>query len=198
MPRRAAIAAQAGTCPRAWCPLLLCLAGFAAAAPAADVTVRTTRNGDALEVEASAEFAGSVARTWQVLTDYSRLPEFVPDLQVSRVISRDGNGAMVEQKGEARLLFLSYPINVRLAITEHPRERVVSRAVAGNFREMQGAYRVQVQQGRVHLQYSGRMVPDFYVPPFIGTLVLRSNVESTFRALVEEIEHGQKPPISDR
>ena len=96
-----------------------------------------------------------------MLTDYGRLAEFVPDLQASRVISRDGNQAVVEQKGEARLLFFSFPIDVRLAVTEYPYERVVSRAVAGNFREMRSAYSLEAGQGRVALRYSGRMVPGF-------------------------------------
>ena len=119
---------------------------------------------------------------------------FVPDLQVSRVVSRERNSALVEQRGAARLLFFSYPMDVRLAITEYPRERVESRAVAGNFREMQSTYTLEMREGRVLLRYSGRMVPDFYVPPLIGTFVLRHHVESAFRALVDEIERGQGDP----
>jgi len=171
-------------------PLLLLLAP----AQAAEVSVNVTRNGDTFRVEASAEFDGTIARAWQVLTDYGRLAEFVPDLQSSRVISRDGNQAVVEQKGQARVLFFSYPIDVRLAITEQPHEHVVSRAVSGNFREMRSAYSLEAGQGRVVLRYNGRMVPDFYIPPLIGTLALRHNVEASFRALVEEMERRQAPP----
>jgi hypothetical protein len=40
-------------------------------------------------------------------------------------------------------------------------------------------------------------VPDFELPLF-GTWVLKSNVETTFRAMVEEIERGQEPVIRDR
>ena len=159
-----------------------------------DVAVHVTHSGDALQVNASAEYDGTIARTWQVLTDYGRLAEFIPDVQTSRVISRDGNQAMVEQKGEARVLFFSFPIDVRLAVTEHPYERVVSHAVSGNFREMRSAYSLEAGQGRVLLRYSGRMVPDFYIPPLIGTLALRHNVESSFRALVEEIERRHAQP----
>jgi len=173
-------------------PLPLLLLIVAVSAPAADIVVRASRSGDVLQVEASAELEGSLENAWQVLTDYGRLAEFVPDLQVSRVISRDHNTAVVEQKGEARLLFFSYPIDVRLAITEKPREQVVSRAVAGNFREMQSTYALEARQGRLLLRYSGRLEPDFYVPPLIGTYLLRTNVESMFRALVEEIERQQK------
>jgi len=175
-------------------PFLLALLVMLAPARAAEIAVHATRNGEALQVEASAEFEGTIARTWQVLTDYGRLAEFVPDLQVSRVISRDGNLVQVEQKGKARLLFFSFPIDVRLVITEHPNAWIVSRAVAGNFREMQGAYTLEAAQGRVLLRYTGRMIPDFYVPPLIGTLALKYNVESTFRALVDEIERRQAQP----
>lgn len=170
-------------------PLLLLL--LALPAHAAEVTVSTTRSGDVLQVEASAEFEGDRARAWQVLTDYGRLADFVPDLQVSRVVSRDRNSAVVEQKGEVRFLFLSYPMDVRLAITEHPQERVESRSIAGNFREMQGTYTLETRQERVLLRYSGRMAPDFDIPPLIGTFVLRRHVELTFGALVEEIERQQ-------
>lgn len=163
-------------------------------ARAADVAIHVTRNGEVFHVDASAEFDGTIARTWQVLSDYGRLAEFIPDVQTSRVVSREGNQVQVEQKGEARFLFVSFPIDVRLAITEHPYERIVSRAVAGNFREMRSAYMLETGQGRVLLRYSGRMVPDFYVPPLIGTLVLRHNVETSFRALVDEIERQHAQP----
>jgi hypothetical protein len=172
---------------------LLLLVSLLAPAPsrAADIVVHVERSDGVLLVEASAEIEGGIFQAWQVLTDYGRLAEFVPDVQSSRVISRNGNQVLVEQKGEARLLFVRFPIDVRLAVTEHPYDRVVSRAVAGNFREMQGTYRLEAGLGRVSLRYSGRMVPDFFVPPLIGTLVLRHNVEATFRALVEEIERRQ-------
>jgi len=174
--------------------LFLLAAGWAAAAPAAEVTVHATREGDVFYVVAVAEFEGSVARTWRVLTDYGRLSEYVPSLEASRVVSRDRNSAVVEQKGEARMLFFSYPINVRLAVTEHPQERIESRAIAGNFREMRSAYVLESREGRVTLRYTGRLVPDFQVPPFIGTMVLRRNVEETFRAMVGEIERRHQAP----
>jgi ribosome-associated toxin RatA of RatAB toxin-antitoxin module len=173
-------------------PFLLPLLALLVPAQAAEVTVHASRSGDVLQVEASAEFDGSLDNAWQVLTDYGRLAEFVPDLQASRVISRDRNAVVVEQKGEARLLFFSYPIDVRLAITEKPREQIVSQAIAGNFREMRSTYALEARQGRLFLHYSGRLEPDFYVPPLIGTYLLRRNVESMFRALVDEIERRQK------
>lgn len=169
-----------------------------AAMPAlgAEVAVNVARHSEAFDVEASAEFAGTVARTWQVLTDYGRLAKFIPGMRVSRVVSRNGNQAVLEQMGETRVLFFSYNIDVRLAVTEYPYERVSSRALAGNFREMRGTYSLEAGQGRILLRYSGHLVPDFFVPPVIGTFALRRNIETSFRALVGEIERRQDEPAT--
>jgi hypothetical protein len=114
------------------------------------------------------------------------------------VVSREGAKAVVEQKGVARFLFFTYPIEVRLAVTEYPHRRIESNAVAGNFRELRSVYTLDAREGGgVRLRYRGRLVPDFELPLF-GTWVLKSNVETTFRAMVEEIERGQEPVIRDR
>jgi len=94
--------------------------------------------------------------------------EYIAGLSHSRVLSRKGREVQVEQQGEARFLFLSYPLDVRLAVTEQPYERVSSRAVAGSFREMRNAYVLEAREGRVVLRYTGRLVPGFYVPPVVG------------------------------
>ncbi|OGA39971.1 MAG: hypothetical protein A3G24_13965 [Betaproteobacteria bacterium RIFCSPLOWO2_12_FULL_62_13] len=175
------------------CSWALLLVG---AAQAADVMVHASRRGEVLLVEASAEFDADVRETWQVLTDYDHLAEFIPGMRVSRVLARTGNSVLVEQKGEARLLFFSFPIAVRLAIDEFPHKQINSRAVAGDFREMVGAYYLEAGDRRIRLRYSGRMTPDFLVPPLIGTFVLRTHVERQFSALVDEIvrrHHALRP-----
>ncbi len=175
--------------------LALCL-WLPAHAPAAEVVVHALRDGDVLLIEATAEFEATLAQSWQVLTDYDGLHQFIPNLRLSRVTGRGRNGLTVEQKGEARVLFFSIPIEVTLAINEFPPGKVVARAVAGNFRDMSGVYLLEGQDGRVRLRYSGRMTPDFFVPPIIGTWLLRQHVHDTFAALVDEIVRRQK--ASDR
>jgi ribosome-associated toxin RatA of RatAB toxin-antitoxin module len=194
LPPRAATPAGPGARAGISCLLLVCTA---AVATAADVSVQATRDGEAVEVEAVAEIAVGLARAWEVLTDYNRLSQFVPDLHESRVVARKGNSVVVEQKGAARFLFFSYPIEVQLAVTEHPRQRIESRAIAGNFRELRSVYTLEPREGGMRLRYQGRLVPDFQLPLF-HTYVLKSNVEATFRAMVEEIERDQKPVTSDR
>ena len=175
-------------------PFLIALLLAAAPAWPADIEVDVRRSGDVFTIVARAEFAGGVPVAWKVLTDYGRYPEFISDLTKSRILSRKGREVQVEQKGEARFLFRTYPLDVRLAVTEQPYERVSSRAVAGSFREMRNTYDLEGRDGRVLLRYSGRLVPDFYVPPVFGTLALRHNVEAMFVALVEEMERRNARP----
>lgn len=179
---------------------LLVLAALLALDPAqaADVVVDAVREGGALHVEASAEIDADLLQAWRVLTDYDHLSAFVPGMQVSRVVARDGNSLVLEQKGEARLLFLTYPIEVKLAVTEFPHERIVAHAIGGDFREMVGTYSLGVAGNRVILRYRGRLVPDFLVPPLIGPLVLRRNVERQFSALVDEIARRQRAARENR
>jgi hypothetical protein len=178
--------------------LLLLVLSLACRSRAADISVRTSRDGDVLRVEASAEFESGLEHAWQVLTDYDRLAGFIPGMRESRVVERGACGPVVEQKGDARLWFLSYPIEVRLAIEECPYERIVSHAVAGNFRQMRGACLIEVTHGRVRLRYAGTLIPDFHVPRLIGTFVLRLSVERQFGAFIDEILRRNRDPALTR
>ena len=162
-----------------------------AAAAAAEISVQTTRHGDAFEVEATADIDADVADAWKVLTDYDRLAEFIPGMQESKVISRDGPNVVVDQRGETGLLFLTFPMRVRLAIEEQPYERIFSTAIAGNFKELHGVYHLQARGAGLTLRYEGGFTPDFGFPPLLGTLIVRSTVERRFGAMVREIEKSR-------
>jgi carbon monoxide dehydrogenase subunit G len=163
------------------------LAGEAGAAE--EFSVEAARRGERFEVRARAVLAAPAPLVWQVLTDYERLPRFVPGISRSIVRQRDGNRVRLDQSGEARFLVFSYPIEVQLEVTEAPLQWVVSRAVGGNLRRMYGRYELHpdAQRGTV-LLYTGEIVPDFSLPRFIGTAAVRGMIERQFTAMVEEIE----------
>jgi ribosome-associated toxin RatA of RatAB toxin-antitoxin module len=165
------------------------LAWHASAALAADdLAIDVQREGRSFTVHAAATLAAPAALVWEVLTDYDKLPRFVPGLASSTVQLRAGNRAVVEQKGEARFLVFSYPIEVRLEIAESPGRSIVSRGVAGNLKRMRGRYDLHHGSQGIYLRYAGELEPDFELPPLIGTLAVRIMVEEQFAALVAEIE----------
>jgi ribosome-associated toxin RatA of RatAB toxin-antitoxin module len=165
---------------------------FPALCHAADISLRAARYGGTFEVEAAAEFEAEVTVAWAVLTDYDRLSEFIPGMHSSRIVSRGKRRVIVDQSGEARLLFLSFPIQVRLEVEEFPYQRIVSRAIEGNFKDLRGAYTLEAHGRRLLLHYTGSLTPAFSIPPLIGTILVRNTVEKRFGAMVDEIMRRQR------
>ena len=176
----------------------LLAAAYAAPGSAADdVSIEAERRGDSVEIHARALITASAALVWEVLTDYERLPGFIPGIAKSVVRQRQGNRLVLEQTGEARFLLFSFPIDVRYEVVESPPEWISSRAIGGNLRRMNGRYELQPgpartgaegTRGVMRLRYEGAIEPSFELPPLIGLVALRSMVEQQFTAMVAEIE----------
>lgn len=168
--------------------LALAAAQAAAACAADDLAVDVQRKGRSFTVRAAATLEAPVAMVWEVLTDYDNLARFIPGLSRSAVQLRDANRVLLEQKGEARFLFFSYPIEVRLEVLESPRDWISSRGIGGNLKRMAGRYELSGAPAGIRLRYTGELEPDFALPPLIGTLAVRSMAEQQFAAMVAEIE----------
>jgi hypothetical protein len=158
-------------------------------AAASTEQIETDGQGETISVTASADMLVDPHTAWKVITDYDHLAEFIPYMRSSRVVRRDADRLVVEQTGEFSFLFFRQPVQAQLAVVESPQRGVVAHAVGGNLREMEGRYTLEIlPSGAVRLSYSGRLVPDFAVPPLIGKLVVRNVLASQFSAMVREIE----------
>jgi len=155
---------------------------------AEDLAIEVEQTGERFSVRARATLAAPPELAWRVLTDYENLPRFIPGLTHSAVQLRGAGRVLLEQKGEARFLVFSFPIEVRLEVSESPPAWISSRAVGGNVKRMDGRYELQPGAAGVRLRYTGELEPDFALPPLIGPYVLRTMVEEQFAAMVAEIE----------
>ena len=168
------------------CLLLLSFTGAARAAD--DISVEARRRDDALEVVCRAMLDAPLDLIWQTLTDYSRLADFIPGMRRSRLVERRGAVAVIEQSGEAGFLFLTFPIEVTLASTERPPYALEVSMLKGNLKRLDGAYRIEPQAGgRILLTWNG-IVEAQSMPPLLGEIVMRSNIEDQFCGMVREIE----------
>ncbi|HSV59585.1 MAG TPA: SRPBCC family protein [Variovorax sp.] len=156
--------------------------------PAQEVLIETAGKGELITVTASAEMQVDARTVWGAISDYDHLAEFIPDMHSSRVIQREGDKVLVEQTGQIGFLVFQQPVEVRLEVHESPQRRIAAHAVGGNLKEMEGLYALEsLPSGAVRLTYSGRLVPDFAVPPVIGRLVVRNLLSKQLTALVHEI-----------
>jgi ribosome-associated toxin RatA of RatAB toxin-antitoxin module len=177
-------------------PSLACWLLFfctAAACAAENVSVEASRKGEYIEVQARAIVDASLSVVWTTLTDYDRLPEFIPGLRKSKVVGRRGATVIVEQSGEASFLMFTFPIDVTLEAFERPPFSIRVRAVAGNFRFFEGAYHVEPEPhgGKILLRWVGAIIPDMSLPPLIGEVIMRMRIEDQFTGMVREIERRE-------
>ena len=169
--------------------LMLVAAGNARAAD--EVSVEATRRDEALEVVCTAMLDAPLELVWQTLTDYGRLAEFIPGMRRSRIVEQRGATTIVEQSGVATFLFISTPIEVTLASTERPPYAIEVSMLKGNIKRLDGAYRIEPQAGgRLRLTWNG-VVEAMSMPPLLGEIVMRSNIEDQFRGMVHEIERRE-------
>ena len=154
--------------------------------------VRLERRQERMHVRVSVPLTVDATTAWGVLTDYNRLAEFVPDMQSSRVVSAPGEPTLLEQRGEAGLLFFRVAVNVVLEIRELPFERIAFRALSGNMKWMQGQWTLRREGAKLVLGYEAELEPDFWVPPLLGEMVMRTNVEKQVAGVVKEMERRRR------
>jgi carbon monoxide dehydrogenase subunit G len=170
--------------------VLALAAAWSALCPALaqDVSIRTARDGDFITVSAYAVMKVDPRVAWAVLSDYDHLAKFIPDMKSSRVVSRVGNVVRVEQKGDVGFFFYKEAVNMLLEVHEEPQTRITARGIEGNVRGLETRYDLQSSAAGVRLDYAGRFVPDFSIPPLIGMPIVSRLIERRFRAMVNEIQ----------
>lgn len=157
------------------------------------------------EVDATATVAAPLPKVWRVLTGYERMSEFVPDLESCKVLSRNGNEVIIEQFGVARFLFMSKAIHLIVRATEQPMSSIDISLISGDMKHYESKWELipVPETGGTKIVYSGRLVPNFYVPGILGAKMIRNDIEHMMSAVVARIERrddsakrgGQTPSV---
>jgi ribosome-associated toxin RatA of RatAB toxin-antitoxin module len=157
-----------------------------------------TKNGQSFfEITAHRFVRATQQQAWRVLTDYDRLPEFVPNLQSSKVISRTGNEIILEQDSKAGFLFISQNIHLVVRVIEQPHSAIDVTFVSGDMKYYVARWEIAPAQedglDGARITYSGKMEPDFFVPPLVGAALVENDVKAMVEAVVIEIDKARQP-----
>lgn len=181
---------------------------------AAQVEVEVSRDGRGFVVRAVATLHADTAAAFATLTDYERLPLFVPDVREVGVLRREWNAdpsahgeaaaqerLLVNQRGEFRFWWFSQSVEIRLNVVHQNGDQVRAwlaqmparnEGDSGRLESFAGRYKVESIPGEspatVRLMYDARFEPQFYVPRLIGTHAVRHTLTRQFAAMAEEIE----------
>lgn len=130
-------------------------------------------------------------QTWAVLTDYARLPEFIPDLMSSTLVSRSGNESVLEQHGRAGFLFMQQAVHIVVRVTEQPLVSLKVALISGNMKHYTSHWKLAplAGQGGTQIDYHGHLEPDFFVPRLLGRALVQRDTRRMLAAVVSEIEY---------
>ena len=179
---------------RAFCRRLLSSALFLPVALPADSRASVEddevdvdyRNGRYL-AELTVPLPAGMAAALAVLTDFERMPAFMPGLASSRILARSGNVWRIAQVGTASFgpFTLRFDSERRVELTADG--RLISQALGGSARYLRSEVRFLQRGGAPYLNYRLEMEPEQWLPSGVGTPFMRHEVAEQFSALLREI-----------
>jgi hypothetical protein len=149
--------------------------------------VQIEQRGEGFAVSAQLWVGVNRSIAWGVITDYDHLGDFVADMDESRVVGRAGEQTLVLQTGAWSLLGFRMPVRVLARVEEQPMSSVRFHSIGGNVRVENGEWRIADRGSGVAISYRVECTPAFWVPPVLGALLIRRDVQAKLEQVAREM-----------
>lgn len=169
--------------------LIIFLTRFSAAHADSESGLRIHVEVRGSEVTTDVEFfvGATLQETWAVLVDYDNAKSFISGLERSAVLARSADMLMVSQKGVVEYGPFSTTFETVAELRLVPHETISSRLVAGNMKKNQSITRLSAEAGGTRVVHHLESIPEIWIPPIIGRILIEHEVRSRFRQLIAEI-----------
>ncbi|CAI8619192.1 unnamed protein product [Vicia faba] len=151
-------------------------------------------------VVASITVKAPVCDVWNVMSSYETLPEVVPNLAISKILSRDNNKVRILQEGCKGLLYMVLHARVVLDLCEQLEQEISFEQVEGDFDSFQGKWTFE-QLGNHHtlLKYSveSKMRKDTFLSEAIMEEVIYEDLPSNLCAIRDYVENQKASQFSE-
>lgn len=162
-------------------------AAMASAHSEDDIKIDVVVNGSEVTTDVEFFVPATPRQTWEVLTDYDHATEFIAGLERSEVLRRSGNVLTVSQKG--RVDYGPFFATFETVAETHliPFHTIKSRMVSGNMKKNESTTLISQAGNGTHVVHHLESIPDVWIPPIIGRLLIEHEVRNRFRQLIAEI-----------
>ena len=171
--------------------LLTMVAAFAAtivfASPADEPHISVAEKDGVYRVTASFTVAAPPVTVAAVLTDYERIPQFMPDVKTSQVRSRTDAGLVVEQEAIAKFMMFSKRVHLVLDVNEEGVTIRFRDRCGKSFAIYEGAWRLTSAGAKTTVRYELAAKPTFEVPGFVLKRSLKRDATVMIERLTAEI-----------
>jgi len=171
--------------------------GVQAVADVSDpVTVSVAREGEQLLFVAEFRVPVGVRTAWAVLTDFEHMPQFLPGLKESHVLSQAGKLLTVKQRGESTVGLLPVEYESLRVVDLKPYRSIRSRTLKSSLGSVEGLTRLTPEGRSLTLvQYSASAIPDSSLAALVPSSYLKDGLKAQFQAMREEMLRRARPQL---
>jgi carbon monoxide dehydrogenase subunit G len=175
---------------------LLAVAAHAASPDSRGIAVAIHREGEAFVVDVDLTVDATPQQAWDVLTDYDHMAQFVSNLSMSRIVRRVGDGLEVAQTSRLRFGLIDLHFDNVREIEFVPLREIRSRLVRGDMKASAFTTRLVAEGDLTRITNHGRFIPDRWIPPLIGTVMLEAETRKQFAEFRAEILRRKGPALT--
>lgn len=156
-----------------------------------EILVTVERKGEVVTVDASFTVPVKAQLAWEVLTDYENMAEFLPQLDSSKVLNRNGNRLRVSQNGRIFVgpIPLSFDYLRDVELTPYSRMRSV--VIGGSLKSGEVITQLMPTGETTRIIYHSKAVPNIWIPLGISEAFIRNSVQEQLVNMRKEMERRE-------
>jgi carbon monoxide dehydrogenase subunit G len=158
------------------------------ASPAEAPQIEVMETAGVYRVSATFSVAAPMTTVSGVLTDYERIPKFMPGVQTSQVLGRTATGLVVEQEATAKFMMFSKKVHLVLDVSHDGGTIRFHDRCGKSFKTYEGAWRLASSGVGTTVVYELTAQPRFEVPSFVLKRLLKRDAAVMIERLKAEIE----------
>jgi ribosome-associated toxin RatA of RatAB toxin-antitoxin module len=122
-----------------------------------------------------------------VLTDYLRIPDYMPEVRSSQVLERHDDHVVVEQEAVARFMMFSRRVRLVLEVTEGSSTIEFHDRCGQSFERYEGSWSMAERDGQTRIAYTLTAKPSFDVPDWLLSRLLKRDATQMIARLHAQI-----------
>ena len=154
---------------------------------ASDSEVAVHEKNGVYEVRAAFSVTRPASVVAAVLTDYLRIPDYMPEVRSSQILAREDGHAVVAQEAVARFMMFSKRMHLVLEVKEGSSTIEFHDRCGQSFERYEGAWSMAERDGQTRVAYRLTAKPSFDVPDWLLSRLLKRDATQMIARLQAQI-----------
>jgi len=131
----------------------------------------------------------SSEQVWQVLTDYQTLPDFIPNLLITRCLPHPTSGIRLEHIGVKSFFNFRLSLRVVIDLVENCPDQIAFDMVEGDFRTLSGkCWLKPFSLHGTYLYYSVEVIPNLTIPLVLFNKLIQMDLPVNLLAISQRVQ----------